>query len=117
MIDIYQILQKYADDSTLEVVTYNRDYLKICLTIDVEAGEKYSLIIPTPLHLDMPPKIMLGNIVFGKKELLPDNYAEFRNRGYEGDEVLWRVMRITDDEENLFFAIYYHDNHESFEML
>ena len=115
--DIYKNLQNYADDSILEITTYNRECLKICLTIDAEAGEKYLLIIRSPLHLDMPPNIMLGNIEFGNKELLPEDYEKYRNRGYEGDEEAWRVMKIMDSEKNQFFAIYYQDNQESFEKI
>ena len=115
--DIYETLRNYADDSLLEITAYNREFLKICLTIDAETGEKYLLLIHSPLHLDMPPNIMLGSIEFGSRELLPEGYETYRNRGYEGDEEIWRVMKIMDCEENHFFAIYYQDDQESFEKM
>lgn len=106
MMDIYEVLLKCGDDSHLEVIEYRRECLKLRIQLDIAGGKNYSLTISHPIHLDMPPNVVLGRIEFGSKKLLPEGYGEFRNRGYEGDEDSWRVMKVTDDEGNQYYVIY-----------
>lgn len=113
MKELYAALREYADDSLLEVVAYNREQLRLRLTLDSHGGKQYVLLIPRPVHVDMPPVVMLGSIEFGSRSLLPPGYSDFRYRGSEGDEDSWRVMKVTDDEENGYFVIFAEREEES----
>ena len=106
MKDLHTILCDYADDSRLEVAAYDGEQLRLRLALDSQGGKQYVLLIPKPVHLDMPPVVMLGSIEFGDQSLLPSGYADSRYRGYEGDEDSWRVMKVTDDEGNRYFVVY-----------
>jgi len=50
---------------------------------------------------------MLGSICFIDYTMLPKGYLNSRCKGYEGDEHNWHIMKITDDEENIFYAMGY----------
>ncbi len=107
--DLTDVLADDADDSLLRVVEYNNNRLVLSVRIDVLNGEEHQILLESPIHIDMPPEMMLGKIVFGDSSLLPKGYTSSRNKGYEGDEVDWRVMKIIDDSENDFYGVYFGD--------
>ena len=105
--NIFEVLRHYADDSRLEITSYNNEWLRLRLTLDSAGGITYKVAIPKPIHIDMPPIVMLGQVEFGDRSLLPRHYSKTRYRGYEGDENTFRIMKITDDKENHYFVVYY----------
>lgn len=104
--NFYDLLANDADDSLLEIIEYNSKILILSFIADALGGEKHFIKIYNPIHLDMPPKVMLGYLIFGDKKLLPPEYEENRNKGYDGDEANWRILKVIDDEENEYYAIY-----------
>jgi len=105
--DFYSLLSKDAEDSLLTVSEYKEGILRLVFRADALGGEEHTITIRQPVHLDMPPKLMLGSVLFGDASLLPSGYAEARNQGYGGDEDTWRVLKAVDDEANEFYAIYF----------
>ena len=103
--DYKDILEKHGDDSLVEVLEYSSGRLVLRVLLDAIGGREIRIISNRPYHLDMPPKLMLGTIQVGDCHILPDGYLNTRNRGYDGDEGSWQVMRITDDEQNEYYAI------------
>jgi hypothetical protein len=107
--DLYRTLGSYADDSSVEIVEYTAQSLVLSVAIDSLGGEVHRIRINEPLHVDMPPRLMLGSIVFGGRSLLPEGYERSRSKGFEGNEDEWRVMKVVDDEGNEFFALFFED--------
>jgi hypothetical protein len=106
-VDLRELLETDGDDSLLEVVEYNASTIRFSVTVDALGGEIHEIAMTEPVHVDMPPKVMLGKVAFGAHSLLPNSYLETRNRGNEGDEGNWRVMHVVDDEGNTFFVVAY----------
>ena len=105
--DLYAVLDADGEDSLFELVEYNPSRLVFEVCVDVLGGKRYRVTMSNPVHLDMPPKVALGSMSFGDSALLPKGYAATRNKGNDGDEHAWRVIRVVDDETNEFYAIAY----------
>jgi len=101
------MLTSDSDDSEVTVLSWNLGELVLRVRVDVLGGEIWLIHIPHVVHVDMPGNFMLGHAAFGGVELLPQGYLRLRNRGYDGDEDKYHVIRFTDNEENVYFVIAY----------
>ncbi len=107
MTDFYDVLLNYADDSDLEVISFNASELVFGLYLDVWHGQTYTITLPYVCRADITPWICsLGRIQFGGIGLVPDDYLAGRWSSLNGEQNL-RVAKITEygDEEH-FFVVY-----------
>jgi len=107
MNDFYDVLLNYADDSDLEVISFNATELIIGLYLDVRHGRTYTITLPNVCRIDIIPWICsLGRIQFGEIDLLPDEYLKGHWSSLLSEQNL-RVARIVDqNEEEHFFVVY-----------
>ena len=107
--DPRETLRSYADDTEVDVRSCDRDQLVLGLKVDSCGGAQWLVTIRGIVHLDLPPSFMLGRVAFGGIELVPGNYFTSRNRGYEGDEDKYHVIKITDQDDNMFLIVSYEE--------
>ena len=106
MDELYDALANYGDDSELEIISFAGTELTLALFLDVQRGQKYVISLPNVGHLDISPRIWLGRVHFGGAALLPPNYLDTRWEGWTTEENL-RVMKITDQDDELHFFVVY----------
>lgn len=104
--DLYNALANYGDDSELEVAHFAESELAFSLSLDVANGEKYTITLPHPGHVDIAPRIFLGSIVFGGLDLLPENYLNTRWNSWQSEDNL-KVAKITDEYDKQYFVVYH----------
>jgi hypothetical protein len=100
-----ETLTKYADDSEVTVASWNDDEIVLRIHVDSHGGEVWLLRIKNVCHVDMASCFILGSTAFGGQELLPPDYLINRNKGYDGDEGSYHIIRFTDVDENNYFII------------
>ena len=104
-----ETLTKYADDSEVTVASWNDDEIVLRIRVDSHGGEVWLLRMGNVCHVDMASGFILGSTAFGGQELLPPDYLTNGNKGYEGDEGNYHIIRFTDVDENNHFIIGYED--------
>lgn len=105
----HEVLNNYADDSEVSILSCDQDQLILRVKVDAHGGQIWRIKCSNLVHVDIAPLFILGRVDFGGQELLPYGYLTNRNRGYEGDEDTYRVIRFTDIDENTHFVITYEE--------
>ena len=105
MTELHNILITDAEDSEVRIVSCSPEELKLRVKIDVLGGKLCQILCRRPLHVDLSPVFMLGSLSVGGADILPDDYLRSRNRGYDGDEDSYHVLKFTDQDENSYFVI------------
>ena len=106
--DFYDVLLNYADDSDLEVISFNTNELVLGLYLDVWNGRTYTITFPNICRVDIVTWICsLGRIQFGDINLIPTEYLAGHWAGLNGETNL-RVAKICDQNDEEQFYIAYH---------
>lgn len=107
MSEIVTTLEKFADETEVNIHSFDSSGLSLELKIASRGNETWMIKAKDVIHLDLSPSFTLGKANFGNLDLLPEGYVESKNFDYGGDLANYRVIRFTDIDDKMHFIVLY----------
>jgi hypothetical protein len=107
MDEIRETLTFCADDAVLEIASCDSSGLVMRVSLPSRGGELWEIRSATPVHIDLNPRIALGEVHFGGLDLLPPAYLADRNFDYGAEESEYRVLKIVDVDGKVHHVVCY----------
>jgi hypothetical protein len=107
MNELRTALEASADDTEVDIRSFDSNGLSLAVNVASRGNEKWLLRVKEVIHLDMSPSFTLGQVEFGRMDLLADSYVRLRNFNYGGDINKYRVIKFTDIDGKNHIVVFY----------